>query len=276
MSSEQMPDDGPLDDIELAYREALKAIDDAEQQVGSALMEMSEDSAEEGAIDPGYVSIGEELAEDLAAENLAAENLTAEDGVVENPSAEKLSAATALTETAFTRVSPREVVEAALFVGGEVSLTAKRLAAQIGHGTDARVAVKIIDELNEQYSQQNRPYEIRLREGGFQLELREEFHQLQLQMFGLGPREVKLSPEALEILAFVAYNQPITREDLVSTGRHSPMTPIRQLIRLQLVAVERTGKRRTDVAYRTTERFLEVFNLQDLSDLPQADVFSFK
>ena len=164
----------------------------------------------------------------------------------------------------------------ALFVGGDVSLTARKLASLIGKDADGRLAVQLIDQLNEEYTAENRPYEIRLHEGGFQLEVTEEFAEVKARTFGLGPREVRLSPEVLETLAFVAYNQPISRSEVEATSRRNVMTFVRQLIRLRLVEVERNGSRKTDTLYRTGQRFLDLFGLEDLSELPQADVFSFK
>ena len=250
--------DESIDDMELAYREAMRAIDEAEMQVGSALLDLSDDSESENSSEEAtsVYSVGEELAEDLASHANDVDPVSSDDHG--------------------RRVTPREVVEAALFVGGDVSLTARKLASLIGNDTDSRVAAKLIDQLNEKYSSERRPYEIRLREGGFRMELREEFCSLQLRMFGLGPREVRLSPESLEVLAFVAYNQPLTKKDLAQTSRSNHMTLLRQLIRLELVEVERTGTKRSDVEYRTGERFLKLFGLSSLDDLPQADVFAFK
>ena len=56
-----------IDDMELAYREALKSIDEAEVQVGSALMELADDVSEspETEDESAFSSIGSELAEDL-------------------------------------------------------------------------------------------------------------------------------------------------------------------------------------------------------------------
>ena len=256
--SDDVEDVQPIDDIELAYREALKSIDEAELQVGSALMELAEDE-DDDALDNAvaFTSIGNELADDLEAESTSAALADEiDDGSI--------------------RVSPRAVIEGALFVGGDVALTARRLASLIGNDSDARLAVKLIDQLNEDYSAENRPYEIRLREGGFRMELREDHSNVAMKVFGLGPREVRLSPEVLEILAFVAYNQPVSKVDLSEIGQSNTQTVLRQLIRLQLVEVERTGSRRADVAYRTGERFLKLFGLTSLHDLPQADVFSFR
>jgi segregation and condensation protein B len=257
MSQQQDEPEGSINDMELAYREAMRAIDEAEQQVGSALLDLSEDiDASAADEDTSFMSVGSELAEDLASH--------ADDTIA------------VTSDSTGRRVTPREVVEAALFVGGEVSLTAKKLASLISNDTEPRVAARIIDQLNETYSQQRRPYEIRLREGGFRMELREEYCSLQLRMFGMGPREVRLSPESLEVLAYVAYNQPLTKEDLAQTSQSSHMTLLRQLIRLELVEVERTGSRRSDVVYKTGDRFLKLFGLSSIDDLPQADIFSYK
>ncbi len=247
-----------IDDIELAYREALKSIDEAEQQVGSALMELAgDDDDDDDQTETAFTSIGNELADDLEAELATAATI---DSVVNEG----------------TRVSPRSVIEGALFVGGEVSLTARKLASLIGNDTDSRLAARLIDQLNADYTAENRPYEIRLHEGGFRMELREKFANVALKVFGLGPREVRLSPDVLEILAFVAYNQPVTKEQLEQISQRNVQALLRQLIRLRLVDIERAGKRRSDITYKTADRFLKLFGLQSLDDLPQADVFSFK
>lgn len=261
-SLETASEEVPLNDIELAYRQALEALDEAERQVGSALIDFADDqqsgSTEEELPAPG-LSIGEQLAEDLKANGGATEEASGED-LVEG----------------HRRVSPRQVIEAAIFVGGEVPLTARKLASLIGQDVDVRVAVSLVDQLNQTYARENRPYEIRLHEGGYRLDLREEFREIQMRAYGLGPREVRLSPEVLEILAYIAYNQPLTKEDFSNIDRPNAMNVVRQLLRLQLVEIQRTGNKRTDVSYVTTSRFLKLFGLRTPKDLPTADVFSFK
>ena len=74
----------------------------------------------------------------------------------------------------------------------------------------------------------------------------------------------------------MAYNQPVTKDELEEISQNRLQTILRQLIRLTLVEVERTGKRRTDVLYNTGPRFLKLFGLNSLDDLPQADIFNFK
>jgi segregation and condensation protein B len=261
LHDDDMPeDDFAVEDIELAYRQALEALDAAERQMGSVFVDFAEGAAshsgEEELVAQG-LSIGSQLAEDLkstAAEAEASSQAVLVDGV--------------------RRVSPREVIEAAIFVGGSVALTARKLASLIGNDVDNRVAVSLVDSLNQSYARENRPYEIRLNEGGYRLELREEYSDISTRTYGLG--DVKLSPDVLEILAFVAWNQPVAKETMETVDRPNAMTLLRQLLRLQLVELQRTGGRRTDVSYVTTSKFLKLFGLKSISDLPTADIFSFK
>jgi segregation and condensation protein B len=255
-------EDFAVEDIELAYRQALEALDAAERQMGSVFVDFAEPAASSAAEDEQVangISIGAQLAEDLkstAAETEASNQTVLVDGI--------------------RRVSPREVIEAAIFVGGNVALTARKLASLIGQDVDNRVAVSLVDSLNQSYARENRPYEIRLAEGGYRLELREEFSDVSTRTFGLGPRDVKLSPDVLEILAFVAWNQPVIKETVETIDRPNAMALIRQLLRLQLVELQRTGSRRSDVSYVTTAKFLKLFGLKTIADLPTADIFSFK
>lgn len=259
----QFPEqDFAVEDIELAYRQALDALDAAERQVGSVMVDIAEPAmaggVEEESVSDGF-SIGAQLAEDLRSTAAAAET----------------SGNTVLVE-GLRRVSPREVVEGAVFVGGDVALTARKLASLIGQDIDNRVAVSLVDSLNQSYQRENRPYEIRLHEGGYKLELREEFQDVSTRAFGTGPRDVKLSPETLEVLAFVAWNQPVDKEQVESIGRQNSMALLRQLLRLQLVELRRNGTKRTDVSYVTTPKFLKLFGLRSIAELPTADIFSFK
>ncbi len=255
-------EDFAVEDIELAYRQALEALDAAERQMGTVFVDFAEaapgPSSDDEQVAQG-ISIGAQLAEDLkstAAEAEASSQTVLVDGI--------------------RRVSPREVIEAAVFVGGDVALTARKLASLIGQDVDNRVAVSLVDSLNQSYSRENRPYEIRLHEGGYRLELREEFGDVSTRTFGLGPRDVKLSPDVLEILAFVAWNQPVEKETVESVDRPNAMSLLRQLLRLQLIELQRTGNKRGDVSYVTSAKFLKLFGLKSIAELPTADIFSFK
>jgi segregation and condensation protein B len=106
--------------------------------------------------------------------------------------------------------------------------------------------------------------------------LREEFERIRNRVFGIGPREVKLSQDVLEVLALVAYRQPITPEEIEELGKEKPGPLLRQLLRRELITLERDTENRKRVTYSTSKRFLSLFGLGSLDELPQADELAFK
>ncbi len=173
------------------------------------------------------------------------------------------------------RVTPKQVIEAALFVGG-VPLTIKKLCSLLRGDFDQDFVESTIEELNRQYGSENRPYEICFGKGGYRLALRPEFERVRNRVFGLGPKEVKLSQEALEVLALVAYRQPISVSAIEACGKENASGVLRQLLRRELIAIERGENRSQQITYHTTPRFLQLFGLGHIDELPQAEELSFK
>lgn len=171
-------------------------------------------------------------------------------------------------------VTAAQIVEAVMFVGGH-PVTAKRLCSLLGGHQEVSDIEHLIDELNAQFTSQNRPYEIRLSEGGYRLDLLPEFESIRSRVYGLGPREVKLSQDVVEVLSLVAYKQPIARTEIENFADEGAANILRQLLRRDLIAIQR-GDSRDDVRYVTTERFLSVFGLARLDDLPQAEELDVK
>ncbi len=172
-------------------------------------------------------------------------------------------------------LSPRQVLEACLFVGG-ATLTAARLASLLRGDYTASYVEEAIDGLNQQYAAEGRPYTIQLGEGGYRMLLRDEFERLRHKVYGLGPREVRLSQDVLEILAVIAYQQPVSDSQLDELENGSASGRLRQLLRRDLIAVERSKDDPKQVNYRTTPRFLSLFGLGSLNDLPRPEDLSFK
>jgi len=168
------------------------------------------------------------------------------------------------------RITPRQIVEVFLFVGGR-PLTVKQLADLLGGSVAPEHVERWIDDLNREYQRQRRPYEIRLHEGGYRLDLRPEHDKVRARVFGIGPREVKLAQNALEALAFVAYEQPTTRSEVEAAGIPAAAGLLRQLLRRELIALERSAGD-DEPTYRTTPRFLELFGLRSLQDLPRSEL----
>ena len=163
--------------------------------------------------------------------------------------------------------TPLRIVEALLFVGGP-PLTAQR-AGEIVRNLSAEQYRKIVDELNRDYRRQGRPYLIQTSEPGCTLTLKPWFHAVQ-ERLAASPREARLTAGARDVLALIAYRQPVSRADIDSQRGADSRGPLQQLVRLGLVAVTRSAEKPDkDAVYSTTPRFLELVGLNSLDDLPQ-------
>ena len=162
---------------------------------------------------------------------------------------------------------PRRIVEALLFVGG-APLTAVR-ACDIIRGLTAEQFQEAVDGLNHDYRRQGRPYAIVSQGPGFVLALRPRYRGVVGKLFG-GVREARLSTAAVDVLAIVAYRQPATKAEVDAARGAESGALLRQLVRRGLVQVVYRGDaEHREVSYGTTARFLEMFGLQSLEDLPR-------
>jgi len=163
--------------------------------------------------------------------------------------------------------SPEQLVEAMLFVGGP-PLTAAAACAAVRGLTPERFRAAT-DALAARYRRQGRPYAVQPRDGGFVLVLLPAFRGLRERVFG-GPREARLSQPALDVLAVVAYRQPVGKAEVDAVRGTDSGGVLRQLVRLGLVAVRHRAEAATrEVRYGTTPRFLEVFGVTGLDELPR-------
>jgi chromosome segregation and condensation protein ScpB len=101
------------------------------------------------------------------------------------------------------------------------------------------------------------------------LRVNRRFAGVREKLFG-GPREARLTQSALDVLSLVAYRQPVGKAEIDAARGTESGGVLRQLVRLGLIAaVESAAAPSSEVLYGTTERFLEIFRLRDLDDLPQ-------
>lgn len=163
-------------------------------------------------------------------------------------------------------LTPMQILEAALFVGGP-PLTAEKF--QLAVKVPPEVFHETIDELNRKYKSQRRPYSLQPKDGGYILAIRPQFRALREKLYG-GPREARLSQPALDVLSLVAYRQPVEKSEIDTVRGYDSGSLLRQLTRLGLVSVLRRGEAgHSEVAYGTTPRFLDLFHLANLDDLPR-------
>ena len=158
------------------------------------------------------------------------------------------------------------IIEALLFVGG-APLTPDH-ACQAIRGLTPEHFKEIVDALNRDYRRQGRPYRLQLRDHGYELTLQPRYRAVAERLYG-SAREARLSPAALDTLALVAYRQPVTRQEVESLRGSDSGGVLRQLVRLGLIAVGRGEANAREAVYSTTPRFLALFQLRSLDDLPR-------
>jgi segregation and condensation protein B len=163
--------------------------------------------------------------------------------------------------------APLQIIEAMLFIGGP-PLRAER-ACEVVRGLTPEQFRESVEILNRVYRLQNRPYQVTGGEPGYALTVRPRYRGLREKLYG-GPREARLTQSALDVLALVAYRQPAAKAEIDSVRGAESGSVLRQLVRLGLIAVvQRAEAKQREVCYGTTPRFLELFNLRSLDDLPQ-------
>ncbi len=264
--------DWPAEDLESAYRRALEANDSVEWDFSHYAAESPDDDA------AGVSSAEMEVTNEDGSAGSSTDSDSTGSSAAEAADSKAGSDAPAVeirSSDPLPRIRMAQVVEAALFVGGE-PLTSKRLCYMLKGDYDLEAIEQAIDELNRKYNAEERPYEVRLGEGGYRIVLRDEFNSVRNRVFGIGPREVKLSQDVLEVLALVAYRQPITQQEIETLGKSAPGGALRQLLRRQLIELQRDEQDRKRVTYSTTPRFLSVFGIGSIDELPQADELAFK
>jgi segregation and condensation protein B len=132
-----------------------------------------------------------------------------------------------------------QILEAMLFVGGP-PLTPATAASAIRGLTEERFH-QALHALNRRYRRQKRPYAIVPREDGFVLSLVPAYQHLRERLYG-GPRTVRLSQAALDVLAIVAYRQPLTKAEVDALRGQESGPQLRQLLRLGLITMLHRGE----------------------------------
>lgn len=161
------------------------------------------------------------------------------------------------------------VLEALIF-STHHPLTAGRLAELMDLPTSKPIR-KAIRELNQQYESGGRAWRIEQVAGGFQMLTLPDYG-FYLQKLHQREADAKLTKAALETLAIVAYKQPILRVDVEAIRGVACGEAIRGLMEKRLVTIAgRAEEPGRPILYGTTKRFLELFGLNSLKDLPKSE-----
>jgi segregation and condensation protein B len=163
------------------------------------------------------------------------------------------------------REQQRRVVESVILASPE-PIAAAQIAAVLPRCNPSKVR-SLVQEINAEYAEQRRAFEIWEVAGGYQLRSLPEFAPYLKQIQKTRP--LRLSQAALETVAIVAYRQPVTRVEVEQIRGVDAGAVLRSLLERHLVRI--AGHREVPgrpIIYGTTRRFLEVFGLAKLGDLP--------
>ncbi len=149
-------------------------------------------------------------------------------------------------------------------------INAARIAEVLGLESSKPVT-EAIEALNRFYTDHDRSFRVEQLAGGYQILTLASFKD-QLAALHKTKVDSRLSPAAMETLAIIAYKQPILRAQVEAIRGVSCGEVIRSLMDKHLVKIvgraEEIGR---PMLYGTTKRFLEVFGLASLKDLPKVE-----
>ena len=159
------------------------------------------------------------------------------------------------------------VLEGLLFVVGDEGITLDQIVNILE--IDKNKAKELLVNLKQKYEESDRGLRIRFLGNAFKLTTKEE-HKSYFRKLILTPETNNLSQSALEVLAIIAYNEPITRAEIDAYRGVSSDYTLRKLLAKGLV--KESGKSNLPGRpnlYKTTSEFLDYFGLATLEDLPK-------
>jgi len=160
-------------------------------------------------------------------------------------------------------------VEAVLFAS-DSPLTADRIA-QVAELPGRRAVRDAVESLNRRYERMGCAFRVAAIAGGYQLQTLPEYHDVVERVLKTRS-DSKLTQAAMETLAVIAYRQPVLRADVEAIRGVSCGDILRGLMDRQLIRiVGRAEVLGRPMLYGTTRRFLEVFGLNSLADLPRVE-----
>ena len=166
-------------------------------------------------------------------------------------------------------MNKQAVLEGLLFVVGDEGITLDSISEILELDNDK--TKELLKKLQSEYESEQRGIRISFLGGAFKLTTKKE-HKEYYQKLITNNKSNILSQAALETLAIIAYNQPITRAEVDEIRGISSVNMIRKLVAKDLVKVSgKSSLPGKPNLYRTTNEFLDYFGLATINDLPELD-----
>ena len=168
-------------------------------------------------------------------------------------------------------MNKKAILEGLLFVVGEDGLTLDQIEEVLD--TTEEESHELLTELKNDYLDDNRGIRIDFLGNRFKLTTKSE-HKEYYQRLIENPETNVLSQAALETLAIIAYNSPITRVQIDSMRGVSSSSIVRKLVAKGFIKeIGRSDLPGRPILYDTTSEFLDYFGLSTKDDLPSIDDF---
>lgn len=164
----------------------------------------------------------------------------------------------------------KAVIEGLLFISGDEGLTLEELKEILE--IDINELKNLIKELYKDYQSNERGIKLELLGNHFKLTTKQE-HKNYYQKLIENPETNVLSQAALETLAIIVYNEPITRVMIDEIRGVSSRDMIRKLVAKGLIKeIGRSDMPGRPILYATTSEFLDYFGLASKEELPKFDM----
>lgn len=162
------------------------------------------------------------------------------------------------------------VLEGMLFIVGEDGLSYEQISNILE--IDNNIIDEIVSKLKDNYSNNNRGINIEYLGNKFKLVTKKEYHDYCKKLLEDEENNV-LSQSALETLAIVAYNEPVTRMMVDEIRGVGSAHSIRKLVSRDLIKeVGRSELPGRPILYGVTDQFLDHFGLSSINDLPEIKI----
>ncbi|OPY00149.1 MAG: hypothetical protein A4E60_02451 [Syntrophorhabdus sp. PtaB.Bin047] len=159
----------------------------------------------------------------------------------------------------------KNIIEAVLFSSPR-PVTVKQVARRLGEFPLEEIE-NAFRALMAEYSDPGRSVEVAQVAGGFQMRTKVDYRDW-VKRF-VREKDVGLSRPMLETLSIIAYKQPVTKKEIDVVRGVDSARAIKHLLERKLIEIAgRNGEEGKRMVFRTTQRFLEVYGLKSLEDLP--------
>jgi segregation and condensation protein B len=166
----------------------------------------------------------------------------------------------------------RAVLETLIFASPQ-PITSREIT-QVMQGVPKSAWLEALEELKADYARDGRGLQVVEVAGGYQITTRPEYNDWVRQLLDPKP-SARLSIQALETLAVIAYKQPVTQPEVIELRGVKSGGVVKTLLEKRLIKI--VGRKEVvgrPILYGTTKHFLLHFGLKDLTELPKIEEFA--